>query len=61
MTSMHSLLVRSSRNRGRINMVLVIYAAAAASMQNRHIRKDGLNSTYNGSPKEATVEQYISR
>jgi len=40
--------------------VLILCAAAAASMQNRHIRKDGLNS-YNGLPKEATVEQYISR
>jgi len=42
-------------------MALVLYAAAVASMQNRHIRKHGPNSTYNGSPKEATVEQYISR
>jgi hypothetical protein len=45
-------------------MVVIPYAAAAAaaaaSMQNRHIRKDGLNS-YNGRPKEATVQQYISR
>jgi hypothetical protein len=57
---MHSLPVRSSRNRGRISMVVIPYAAAAASMQNRHIRKDGLNS-YNGRPKEAIVEQYISR